>query len=37
MKLVASQQRIPDSDKVTVNVGLVDLAQVDRLVTEGFY
>ena len=37
MKLVASQQRIPDSDKVTVNVGLVDLAQVDLLVNEGFY
>jgi len=37
MKLVTSQQRIPDSDKVTVNVGLVDLAQVDLLVSEGFY
>lgn len=30
-------QRIPDSDKVTVNVGLVDLAQVDLLISEGFY
>jgi Arc/MetJ-type ribon-helix-helix transcriptional regulator len=30
-------QRLPDSDKVTVNVGLVDLAQVDLLVNEGFY
>jgi Arc/MetJ-type ribon-helix-helix transcriptional regulator len=37
MKLVTSQQRLPDSDKVTVNVGLVDLAQVDLLVSEGFY
>jgi Arc/MetJ-type ribon-helix-helix transcriptional regulator len=37
MKLVTSQQRVPDSDKVTVNVGLVDLAQVDLLVNEGFY
>lgn len=37
MKIVTSQQRIPDSDKVTVNVGLVDLAQVDLLVAEGFY
>ena len=37
MKLVTSQQRIPDSDKVTVNVGLVDQAQVDLLVNEGFY
>lgn len=37
MKLVTSQQRLPDSDKVTVNVGLVDLAQVDLLINEGFY
>jgi len=37
MKLVASQQKLPDSDKVTVNVGLVDLAQLDLLVEEGFY
>jgi Arc/MetJ-type ribon-helix-helix transcriptional regulator len=29
--------RVPDSEKVTVNVGLVDLAQVDLLVNEGFY
>jgi Arc/MetJ-type ribon-helix-helix transcriptional regulator len=37
MKIATTQQRIPDSDKVTVNVGLVDLAQVDLLVNEGFY
>lgn len=37
MKLVASQHKLPDSDKVTVNVGLVDLAQMDLLVEEGFY
>jgi Arc/MetJ-type ribon-helix-helix transcriptional regulator len=37
MKLVPSPQRLPDSDKVTVNVGLVDLAQMDLLVGEGFY
>lgn len=37
MKLVSSQQKLPDSDKVTVNVGLVDLAQIDLLVAEGFY
>lgn len=37
MKLVSSPQRLPDSDKVTVNVGLVDLAQMDLLVAEGFY
>lgn len=37
MKLVSSQQKLPDSEKVTVNVGLVDLAQMDLLVEEGFY
>lgn len=37
MKLSAQQQKLPDSDKVTVNVGLVDLAQLDLLVEEGFY
>jgi Arc/MetJ-type ribon-helix-helix transcriptional regulator len=37
MKLATIPQRLPDSDKVTVNVGLVDLAQVDLLVNEGFY
>ncbi|MDY0963536.1 MULTISPECIES: CopG family transcriptional regulator [Massilia] len=37
VKRALSQARLPDSDKVTVNVGLVDLAQVDLLVDEGFY
>jgi Arc/MetJ-type ribon-helix-helix transcriptional regulator len=37
MKTVSQSQRLPDSDKVTVNVGLVDLAQLDLLVEEGFY
>lgn len=37
MKAILPQQKLPDSDKVTVNVGLVDLAQVDLLVEEGFY
>jgi len=37
MKAVQPHQKLPDSDKVTVNVGLVDLAQVDLLVEEGFY
>lgn len=38
MKIVTTApQRIPDSDKVTVNVGLVDLAQLDLLVNQGFY
>jgi len=37
MSPTLTPQRLPDSDKVTVNVGLVDLAQVDLLVAEGFY
>lgn len=37
MKVLTSQHKLPDSDKVTVNVGLVDLAQLDLLVDEGFY
>jgi len=37
MKQILSQKKLPDSDKVTVNVGLVDLGQVDLLVDEGFY
>lgn len=37
MKLVETKDRLPDTEKVTVNVGLVDLAQLDLLVEEGFY
>lgn len=37
MKVVAMKDKLPDTDKVTVNLGLVDLAQVDLLVDEGFY
>jgi Arc/MetJ-type ribon-helix-helix transcriptional regulator len=29
--------RTPESEKVTINLGLVDLGQVDLLVAEGFY
>lgn len=28
---------LPDSEKITVNLGFVDLGQVDLLVKEGFY
>jgi Arc/MetJ-type ribon-helix-helix transcriptional regulator len=37
MKVVNIQSKLPDTDKVTVNLGLVDLAQMDLLVGEGFY
>ena len=29
--------RIPDTEKITVNLGYVDLGQVDLMVQEGFY
>jgi len=37
MKLVDVKPKFPDTEKVTVNLGLVDLAQMDLLVEEGFY
>lgn len=37
MKLVENRQKLPETDKVTINLGLVDLAQMDLLVEEGFY
>jgi Arc/MetJ-type ribon-helix-helix transcriptional regulator len=37
MKVVDIKTKLPDTEKVTVNLGLVDLAQLDLLVEEGFY
>lgn len=37
MGIVNIKTKLPDTDKVTVNLGLVDLAQMDLLVEEGFY
>jgi Arc/MetJ-type ribon-helix-helix transcriptional regulator len=37
MKLVDTKPKFPDTEKVTINLGLVDLAQMDLLVEEGFY
>lgn len=37
MKLRDVNARLPDTEKVTVNLGLVDLGQMDLLVGEGFY
>jgi Arc/MetJ-type ribon-helix-helix transcriptional regulator len=37
MKLVETKPRFPDTGKVTINLGLVDLEQMDLLVEEGFY
>ncbi|MBU0724057.1 MAG: CopG family transcriptional regulator [Alphaproteobacteria bacterium] len=32
-----ARPRTPDSEKITINLGFVDLGQVDLLVQEGFY
>jgi Arc/MetJ-type ribon-helix-helix transcriptional regulator len=37
MKLVDTKPKFPDTEKVTINLGLVDLAQMDLLVEEGFF
>jgi Arc/MetJ-type ribon-helix-helix transcriptional regulator len=34
---VPAKRKIADSEKITINLGFVDLGQVDLLVTEGFY
>jgi Arc/MetJ-type ribon-helix-helix transcriptional regulator len=36
-RAAAPRDRSPDSEKITINLGLVDLGQVDLLVVEGFY
>ncbi|PTR06515.1 CopG family transcriptional regulator [Cereibacter azotoformans] len=33
----APAQRVPDSEKITINLGPVDLGRIDLLVQEGFY
>ena len=35
--VVPARSRLPDSEKITINLGFVDLGQVDLLVAEGFY
>lgn len=32
-----SATRVPDSEKITINLGFVDLGQIELLVQEGFY
>jgi Arc/MetJ-type ribon-helix-helix transcriptional regulator len=36
-KILELRPRAPDSEKVTINLGFVDLGQIDLLVQEGFY
>jgi Arc/MetJ-type ribon-helix-helix transcriptional regulator len=31
------QAKVPDSEKITINLGPIDLGQIDLLVQEGFY
>lgn len=33
----ATQLKVADSEKITINLGFVDLGQIDLLVSEGFY
>ena len=32
-----ARAKLPDSEKITINLGLIDLGQIDLLVLEGFY
>lgn len=32
-----AQAKVPDSEKITINLGFVDLGQIELLVREGFY
>jgi Arc/MetJ-type ribon-helix-helix transcriptional regulator len=32
-----AKEKAPDSEKITINLGFVDLGQIDLLVGEGFY
>lgn len=37
MSVHDSRQRVSETEKITINLGLVDLGQIDLLVQEGFY
>ena len=34
---LAPRSKVPESEKVTINLGFVDLGHIDLLVSEGFY
>jgi Arc/MetJ-type ribon-helix-helix transcriptional regulator len=36
-KVVQLRTRVPDSEKITINLGYVDLGRIDLLVQEGFF
>ena len=35
--LAEARPKVSDSEKITINLGLIDLGQIDLLVQEGFY
>lgn len=35
--MASPRSKVPESEKVTVNIGFVDLGHIDLLVNEGFY
>lgn len=35
--ITATKPKVSDSEKITINLGFVDLGQIDLLVAEGFY
>jgi Arc/MetJ-type ribon-helix-helix transcriptional regulator len=35
--MTRSKPKLPETEKITINLGLVDLGQIDLLVREGFY
>lgn len=37
MSVQAITAKVSDSEKITINLGLIDLGQIDLLVQEGFY
>ncbi len=37
VKMAQGRSRVPDSEKITINLGFVDLGQIELLVQEGFY
>ncbi len=36
-EVVEFRQKVPETEKITINLGHVDLGQIDLLVREGFY
>lgn len=37
VSIAPPRSKVPDSEKVTINLGFVDLGHIDLLVSEGFY